>query len=209
MELAKARKAHSEDDQDQSEERFPIYEVGEGGITWVTKPGESKKRFVIEEFDPEEDDAYEDLVGVLQYARDRVESAKMGGVDDAYPVSFFRKGVGAWDFYRDTTGVDMEGIASPWKKVPNFFVPLHVIESYGHPECRSLIRLLNDAVGAYVFGAHTAAIAMCRAVCEDVLKQCFGLEIQLDTRGYGPQLSKIIILAEEEFDWVRQLNVRP
>ena len=50
---------------------------------------------------------------------------------------------------------------------------------------------------------------MCRAVCEDVLKQHFGLLIQKDRRGYGPKLRKIIILAEEKYEWVRLLELVP
>ncbi len=209
MELIEASKAQTEDDQEESEERFPKYEVDEFGISWITNQGESEKRFVIEEFCPEVDDAYEKFVGVLEYARVRVNDAMAGGIDDPGRMNVFSKGVGAFDFYRDTIGVDMEGIARRWKQVPHIFVPRHVLDRYVRSESGSIFELLNDAVRAYVFGAPIAAMAMCRAVCEEVLKQYFGLEIPKDRRGYDPPLSKIIILAEEKYEWVGPLEVGP
>ena len=82
-------------------------------------------------------------------------------------------------------------------QVPKFFISRRVVAAYGQSDRGSLLDLLNDAVRAYVFGANTPAMIMCRALCEDVLKQYYGLEISKDRRGYGPPLSKIIILAEK------------
>ena len=48
---------------------------------------------------------------------------------------------------------------------------------------------------------------MCRAVCEDVLKQHFGLPIPKNRRGYGPDLGELIKLAEKEYEWVKQLEL--
>ena len=84
-----------------------------------------------------------------------------------------------------------------------------MLDRYGHSERGSQFDLLNDAVRAYVFGAFTAAIAMCRAVCEEVLKKHYGLEIQKDRRGYGPSLSTIIILAEAQIEWIGPLEPEP
>ncbi len=208
LELIKASKAQTEDDQEESEERFPKYEVDEDGVTWITKQGESEKRFLIEEFYPE-DDAYEKFVGVLEYARDRVESAKMGGIDDPGLMNLLSRGVGAWDFYRDPIGVDMEGIARRWKQVPHFFIPRHVLDRYGRSERGSLSHLLNDAIRAYVFGVPTAAIVMCRTVYEEFVKKHLGLEIQKNKKGYYPPLHKIIILAEKKFEWIGPLELGP
>lgn len=207
LESMKARIAQPEDDQEKSEERFPKYETDKDGIKWVTEPGESEKRFVIEGFDPEIDDAYENFVRVIEYARDRVENAMTGGIDDPGLMNLLSRGVGAWDFYRDPIGVDFEGIARRWKQVPHFFIPQHVLDRYGRSERGSLSRLLNDAIRAYVFGVPTAAIVMCRTVYEEFLKKHLGLEIPKNKKGYYPPLAKIIVLAEKKFEWIGPLEL--
>ncbi len=174
LESMNARKAQTEDDQEESEERF-----------------------VIEEFDPEVDDAYEEFVRVIEYARLSVEIVESGGHDDPILINGLSRGLGAWDFYRDPIGVDMEGIARRWKKVPHFFIPRHVLDRYGRSERGSLSHLLNDAIRAYVFGVPTAAIVMCRTVYEEFLKKHLGLEIPKNKKGFAPKLSKIIVLAEK------------
>lgn len=209
LKLIKAREAQTEDDREESEEQFPKFETDEDSVVWITNPGESEKRYIIEEFDPKYD-ANEELESIIDYARDRVDSARMGGGDDNPSfIIQLNKGVGAWDFYTDIIGVDLEGIARRWKQVPDFFIPRHVLDRYGRSERGSMFDLLNDAVRAYVFGAPTAAIAMCRAVCEEVLKKHYGLETQKDRPGYGPSLGKIIILAEKNCEWVGPLELGP
>ncbi len=209
LELIKARETQTEDDQEESEERFPKYETDEDGVVWRTNPGESEKRYIIEEFDPEYD-ANEELESIIDYARDRVRSAMMGGGDDNPSfIIQLNKGVGAWDFYTNTIGVDLEGIARRWKQAPHFFIPQHVLDRYGRSERGSLIHLLDDAVNAYVFGVPTAAIAMCRAVLEEFMKKHLGLELQKNKKGYYPPLHKIISLAEKKFEWIGPLELGP
>ncbi|MCH7932261.1 MAG: hypothetical protein IH906_08665 [Proteobacteria bacterium] len=149
-------------------------EEDQEGVLWTTIPGESEKRFVIEDFYPEVDDAYVEFARVISYARDRFESAMMGGYDEPRLMNIFSKGVGPFDYYSGTIGVDLEGITRRWKQVPHIFVPRHVSAAYGRSERGSLFHLLNDAVRAYVFGVPLAAIVMCRAVCEMVHKKHYG-----------------------------------
>ena len=49
-----------------------------------------------------------------------------------------------------------------------------VANRYGASEKGSLLHLLDDAVRAYVSGAPAAAIALCRAALEMVLKRHYG-----------------------------------
>jgi hypothetical protein len=70
-------------------------------------------------------------------------------------------------------------------------MPAHVSNEHGLTEKGSLNDLLDDAVRAYVFGAPAAAIAMCRAALEMVLKRHYGQGQWDDVRG----LDNLIVLA--------------
>jgi hypothetical protein len=62
-----------------------------------------------------------------------------------------------------------------------------------------LYDLIDDAVRAYVCGAPAAAIAMCRAALEMVLKEHYGKGAWNDLL-----LGKIIVLACQKFNFVDQ-----
>lgn len=116
-----------------------------------------------------------------------------------------RVGLGAWEYLEKTIGVDVYGISRRWEMAPMVFVPKHVSDKHGLTEKGSLFDLLSDAVRAFVFGAPTASIAMCRAIWELVLKKHYGLDIETDS----PSLAKDIVpLAEVRYSWVKDLKLK-
>jgi hypothetical protein len=78
-------------------------------------------------------------------------------------------------------------------------MPAHISNKYGQTEKGSLYDLINDAVRAYLCGAPAAAIAMCRAALEIVLKGHYG-KGEWDDPAY--QLGEIIALASERFNFI-------
>lgn len=107
-----------------------------------------------------------------------------------------RTGLDAWEWFTGTVGVDLAGIEGRWNKLPRALIPSHVSAADG------LLDLLDDATKAYVYGLSAAAVAMCRAVCERVLKESyFGDDKKNESLG------DLAYLAEKRFDHLRQSNL--
>ena len=115
-----------------------------------------------------------------------------------------RAGLDAWDHFESEVGINLDEIELRWLKLPRILIPRRP-GSMGNPGARgALLDLLNDAVRAYMFGAPAAAIAMCRAICEMVLKELY----LGNGNGRAPQGGKLILLAERQFEAVRKLRLR-
>jgi len=117
------------------------------------------------------------------------------------------KALGAWNFFEDTVGIDLAGIYRRWKATPVTLVPKHVSDRHGLTEPGSLYDMLRQAHRAYVFGCERAAMALCRALLELVLKKHWGIEEdegylkeKQRRKGYEPGLEKIITIAEARHD---------
>lgn len=106
------------------------------------------------------------------------------------------RGVAAWEYLTETIGLDVTGVALRWHKLPRALVPLRA-----HESVESVLGLLEEAAKAYVFGLPAAAMAMCRATCEIVLKQFYD-------DGYENSLDKIIFMAEKKFQHLKGLDLR-
>ena len=112
--------------------------------------------------------------------------------------------VEAYDYLTQTIGIDVPAIFRRWRNVPVIFMPAYVSNKHGLTEKGSLTALLDDAMRAYVCGAPAAAIAMCRAALEMVLKRHYG-------RGQWDDLTlgKMIVLADQKYDFVQEGRIRP
>lgn len=147
------------------------------------------------DFDPSTENAY-DLIGDIFWWADTMMENREGtdAGDDLH------KALQAWDHFEKIIGVDLQRIWHRWSKAQTVFVPPHVAAAHGPEEMGGLFDLLNEAHKAFVFGAHGAAIAMCRALTEIVLVKHYGL-------GEG-DLKDVIILAENRHPWVRPLKLQ-
>jgi len=118
----------------------------------------------------------------------------------------------AFDYLTDPIGIDINDIFGRWREVPRVFVPLSVSNKHG-AERGSLNDLLDDAVRAYVCGAPTAAVAVCRAVLEMVVKDHYASDPKDRTWTHksGRQremgLGALIVLAEKRFEFLRPLKL--
>lgn len=110
------------------------------------------------------------------------------------------KALEAWNWFRNTVGLNLSKVAQRWRDVQPIFIPQHVANAYGISELDSLHALLDQAVRAYVYGASGASIAMCRALTELVLEKHYGCK--------GKSLKAVIILAEKRFEWVRGYDLQ-
>jgi len=118
----------------------------------------------------------------------------------------------AFDHLRDIIGIDIADIFRRWREAPRFLVPAAVHTKDGI-EKAPLNDLLDDAIRAYVCGASLAAIAMCRAVLERVVKEHYITDpterTWTDKSGKQREkgLSELIVLAEKRFEYLGTLKL--
>jgi hypothetical protein len=84
-----------------------------------------------------------------------------------------RAGLDAIRYLVDTVRLDFAEVMERWQKVRPIFMPKHVAELQQRSYSGPLTELFDDAVRAYICGATAAAFAMCRALLETILKQCY------------------------------------
>ena len=129
-------------------------------------------------------------------------AADVGDVWEDQVGDDLKKGQQAWQHFCSVTGFDLRQASQRWRAVEPVFVPAHVSNAYGASDPKSLSRLLDEAVRAYVFGAPAASIAMCRSLMEEVLRHHYRFD--------GPDMEKVIAAAEARphFAWIRGLKLQ-
>lgn len=106
----------------------------------------------------------------IGYLEHEYECRKDGEfIDDERISNICHIGLGAFEYLKNTIGLDLSDLFRRWRRVPVVFMPAAVSNAHGS-EKGSLHDLLDDAVRAYVCGAPAAAMAMCRAALEQTLK---------------------------------------
>ena len=123
--------------------------------------------------------------------------------DDSEHAEDLRTGLDAWEWFTETVGLDLVGIEERWQKLPRTMIPSHFNRGSPANGADSLEELLDDATRAYVFGLPAAAIAMCRAVCEQALKKFYFCDSS-SPKGLG----KLSVLAEKEYEHVKKMKLR-
>ena len=96
---------------------------------------------------------------VMRWVRDMCD-------DDTAARDELQEGLEAWDYLTDTIAIDFTNIEDRWRRLPRVLIPDHLARA-------GLLDLLRNAVDAHLVGAHAAAVVMCRAVCEKVLKEYY------------------------------------
>jgi len=110
------------------------------------------------------------------------------------------KALGAWHYLQDTIGVDLEEIFRRRNETPFVFVPTNVSDRHGLTETGSLYDLLRQAHRAYIFGCDGAAMALCRALLEQVLTEHYDVE--------GEDLEEIITYAEVRYRFMKSMKLQ-
>lgn len=85
-------------------------------------------------------------------------------------------GVAAWERLKVETGFDLEGIFRRRELIPFVLVPRQVSSKHGSAQTLSMLRNLQQAHDAFVFGASYAALALMRSIMESVLRDHYRAE---------------------------------
>jgi hypothetical protein len=143
------------------------------------------------DFDPRDHPAAAHLEGIFDYIGDKADDAP-----------FYSRAKGAWDWLRDTVGVDLTTIEKRWREFPVFKIPEHVSNAHGLTEPKSLYSYLTDIRLAYMIGANLAAIAMYRAATEILIRDHYNNDRNTDLRPLVKATQK-----RREFSFLRPLNL--
>lgn len=79
-------------------------------------------------------------------------------------------GIAAWDRLKRDTGFDLRGVFRRRALVPFVLVPRQVAAKHGSAETLSMLKNLQQAHDAFVYGANYAALALMRSIMEAVLR---------------------------------------
>jgi hypothetical protein len=169
-------------------------EIDLGAPEEVTTPVETgSEGFGWEErwqFDPERDK----LTEMLHWLQSVVRGTALDDWDD--------RAVEAVDWLEHSVGLDFDDIQRRWIEFPVIVVPQHVSDKYGPDQPRGLYGGLNQIRQAYIVGADFAAIAMCRAVTDLLIRDHYN-------NGAEGDLTPLIRRTEEKprFAFLRRFNL--
>jgi hypothetical protein len=176
-----------------NDEPTAVTETPEGKVTeysdWLaraTKAGQPPFFNTDREFTP----GLDNPIRLVEMAIDYFD-AQQDKADDTPYFDDAHKVADAWDYLKDALGLDTGGLWARWSDVQQVLSP-HV----GHP---AIAELYDEAVRCFAFGQFAAAMAMCRALLEQVLDRLYG--------ALGDGLEAKIREAEDHFDDLRSFKL--
>ncbi|MFN3252321.1 hypothetical protein [Roseibium album] len=116
------------------------------------------------------------------------------------------EGIRNWRDIKITTGLNLADCLRRRDLVPFVLVPRHVAAKYGKSEKLTLLKSLQQAHDAFVFGAPFAALALMRSILEAVLRDHYrvrGNDLSERIRNAGRQFPKTI-----NEPWLERIRLR-
>jgi len=112
------------------------------------------------------------------------------------------RAAGALKWIRESVGLDLPEVERRWKEIPPIIVPKHVSDQHGIEDPRSLFGYLDQVRLAYIIGADLAAISMCRATTEILIRFHYNMYDQT-------RLGKLVESTQNklEFSFLRRHNL--
>lgn len=129
------------------------------------------------QWDVADDEAADQSSGIGE----AIEFAQFSAEQDwrDFPEGFVERvqdGVAAWERLQRDTGFDLRGVFRRRELIPFVLVPRQVAAKQGSAEKLSLLKNLQQAHNAFVFGATYAALALMRSIMEGLLRDHYRAE---------------------------------
>lgn len=108
-----------------------------------------------------------------------IECAQFFAKQDCYSfeeTQSIKAGVAAWDRLNQEIGFDLRGVLRRRALIPFVLVPRPVSDKHGSSETLSMLKNLQQAHDAFVYGAPYAALALMRSIMEAVLRDHYRAE---------------------------------
>ena len=128
------------------------------------------------QWDNADDDAREQANAILwaiEFAQEQIGQDHRWGDQPDFVVGI-QDGIDAWARMTEETGFDLRGVFRRRELVPFVLVPRQVSNKQGSADKLSMLRNLQQAHDAFVFGASFAALALMRSVMEVALRDHYG-----------------------------------
>jgi hypothetical protein len=126
------------------------------------------------DFDPDEHSASEGIFWAGEVLRCAADQG------DEHYGAMCSRAAGALKWIQETIGLDFSEVERRWKEFPVITVPKHVSDKHGIEDPYSLFGYLTQIRLAYMIGADLAAIAMCRAVTEILIRVHYNQDDKTD-----------------------------
>ncbi len=124
--------------------------------------------------DSEAEDQAQGIEQAIAFARFNVEQDhRWDESQDAF-VKRIESGVEAWERLAEETGFNLQGILRRRALIPFVLIPRKVAAKHGSIEKLSMLKNLQQAHDAFVYGAAYAAVALMRSIMESVLRDHYG-----------------------------------
>lgn len=125
------------------------------------------------------DDAKEQAGGIeeaIEFAQFNADDGSRWDVSQEDFIQRIQDGVAAWERLKQDTGFDLRGVFRRRALVPFVLVPRQVAAKHGSAETLSMLKNLQQAHDAFVYGATYGALALMRSIMEAVLRDHYGAE---------------------------------
>ena len=149
-------------------------------------------------FDPRRHSASGEIDFGENYLRDE------GDAWDGPGPAALSRAAGALRWMRETVGIDFAQIESRWKEFPVIHVPQRISDKYSIDGKDGLFGYLTQVRLAYIVGADRAAIALCRAVTELLVRFHYARD-KRDRRGLRELIQSIE--DSEGFVFLKRFNL--
>lgn len=130
------------------------------------------------QWDNSDDDAREQAVGIgeaIDFAQSNVDQEDRW-FDQPEFIERIQEGIAAWERLEQDTGFELRGVFRRRALVPFVLVPRQVAARHGSAETLSMLKNLQQAHDAFVYGAPYAALALMRSIMEAVLRDHYRAE---------------------------------
>jgi len=111
----------------------------------------------------------------IDFAQENIDQEERW-IDQPDFVERIQDGIGAWERLKQDTGFDLQGVFRRRALVPFVLVPRQIAAKHGSAETLSMLKNLQQAHDAFVFGATYAALALMRSIMEAVLRDHYRAE---------------------------------
>lgn len=143
------------------------------GLTSAEPSRVSKADLQWENADNEADEQAQGIGAVLSRAQTEVQDELL---DDEEFLQVLDEGLSAWDRLVEKHGLNLRGVFRRRALVPFVLVPRKIAAKHGSAETMSMLKNLQQAHDAFVFGATYAALALMRSIMEAVLRDHYRAE---------------------------------
>ncbi len=142
-------------------------------LTTIGGPGQSHAAAGDRQWNSLDEEAKDHAVGIenaIAFAQSNANQDWRWDESQEKFIEGIHEGVAAWERIKDEVGFDLRGVFRRRSLVPFVLIPRQVAARHGDTERLSMLKNLQHAHEAFIYGATYGALAVMRSVMEAVLR---------------------------------------